>query len=58
MLVPLDDVFTSLPLHSAENLSSDMFMADINVQCIHGNREQYDREQALDDFRTGKVHHP
>ncbi|PIK35535.1 putative ATP-dependent RNA helicase DDX43 [Apostichopus japonicus] len=38
---------------SAENLSSDMFMADINVQCIHGNREQYDREQALDDFRTG-----
>ncbi|XP_071837210.1 probable ATP-dependent RNA helicase DDX43 isoform X2 [Apostichopus japonicus] len=38
---------------TAENLSSDMFMADINVQCIHGNREQYDREQALDDFRTG-----
>lgn len=23
------------------------------VQCIHGDREQIDREQALDDFKTG-----
>ncbi|KAJ8033397.1 putative ATP-dependent RNA helicase DDX43 [Holothuria leucospilota] len=38
---------------TAENLTSDMFMLNVNVQCIHGNREQIDREQALDEFKSG-----
>ena len=27
----------------------------ISVQCIHGDREQCDREQALEDLKTGLV---
>ncbi|EDO39699.1 predicted protein, partial [Nematostella vectensis] len=38
----------------ADDLSSDLMLHGIDgVQCIHGDREQYDREQALDDFKTG-----
>jgi ATP-dependent RNA helicase DDX43 len=36
-------------------VASDFTLRDLKVQSIHGDREQYDREQALDDFKTGKV---
>uniref|UniRef100_UPI00358F13BC probable ATP-dependent RNA helicase DDX43 n=1 Tax=Myxine glutinosa TaxID=7769 RepID=UPI00358F13BC len=39
----------------ADNLSTECSMRGFSVQCIHGDREQYDREQALDDFRSGSV---
>ncbi|XP_073258696.1 probable ATP-dependent RNA helicase DDX43 [Porites lutea] len=40
----------------ADDIASDFMLAGIRgVQCIHGDREQYDREQALDDFKTGKA---
>ena len=30
-------------------------IAGIDCQCIHGDREQSDREQALLDLKTGKI---
>ncbi|XP_022097065.1 ATP-dependent RNA helicase DBP2-like [Acanthaster planci] len=39
----------------ADELSSEMSLLNISVQCIHGDREQYDREQALSDFKDGSV---
>ncbi|XP_064605795.1 probable ATP-dependent RNA helicase DDX43 [Liolophura sinensis] len=39
----------------ADEISSEFSLADISCQSIHGDREQYDREQALDDFKTGRV---
>ncbi|XP_008938724.1 PREDICTED: probable ATP-dependent RNA helicase DDX43, partial [Merops nubicus] len=39
----------------ADELASNFGLQGIPVQSLHGNREQYDREQALDDFRKGKV---
>ncbi|KAF1419055.1 putative ATP-dependent RNA helicase DDX43, partial [Spheniscus mendiculus] len=40
---------------TADDLASDFGLQGIPVQSLHGNREQCDREQALDDFRKGKV---
>ncbi|XP_068039935.1 probable ATP-dependent RNA helicase DDX43 [Anomalospiza imberbis] len=40
---------------TADDLASDFGIQGIPVQSLHGNREQYDREQALDDFKKGKV---
>ncbi|ETE71208.1 putative ATP-dependent RNA helicase DDX43, partial [Ophiophagus hannah] len=40
---------------TADDLSSDFGLRGIPVQSLHGNREQCDREQALDDFKKGKV---
>jgi ATP-dependent RNA helicase DDX43 len=40
----------------ADDLSSNLSLAGITCQCIHGDREQYDREQALEDLKTGNVH--
>ncbi|XP_065444089.1 probable ATP-dependent RNA helicase DDX43 isoform X3 [Chrysemys picta bellii] len=40
---------------TADDLSSDLSLQGIPVQSLHGNREQCDREQALDDFKKGKV---
>ncbi|NXL38738.1 DDX43 helicase, partial [Glaucidium brasilianum] len=40
---------------TADDLASDLGLKGIPVQSLHGNREQCDREQALDDFRKGKV---
>ncbi|XP_038056839.1 probable ATP-dependent RNA helicase DDX43 isoform X2 [Patiria miniata] len=40
---------------TADELSSEMSLLDISVQCIHGDREQYDREQALAEFKEGSV---
>ncbi|NXK58834.1 DDX43 helicase, partial [Sylvietta virens] len=40
---------------TADDLASDFGIQGIPVQSLHGNREQCDREQALDDFKKGKV---
>ncbi|XP_065891815.1 probable ATP-dependent RNA helicase DDX53 isoform X2 [Dysidea avara] len=39
----------------ADDLASDLILQGFRVQSIHGDRVQEDREQALDDFRTGRV---
>lgn len=40
----------------ADDIASDFMLAGVEgVQCIHGDREQFDREQALDDFKTGRA---
>ncbi|XP_077146010.1 putative ATP-dependent RNA helicase DDX43 isoform X2 [Ranitomeya variabilis] len=39
----------------ADDLASDFCLQGIPVQSLHGNREQCDREEALNDFKTGKV---
>ncbi|KAM6086665.1 putative ATP-dependent RNA helicase DDX43 isoform 2-T2 [Theristicus caerulescens] len=38
---------------TADDLASDFGLQGIPVQSLHGNREQCDREQALDDFKKG-----
>ncbi|NXW76782.1 DDX43 helicase, partial [Hirundo rustica] len=40
---------------TADDLASDFGIQGIPVQSLHGNREQCDREQALDDFKKSKV---
>jgi len=40
----------------ADDVSSELSLLGIRCQSIHGNREQYDREQALEDLKTGDVH--
>ncbi len=39
---------------TADSLSCDLTLKDIICQSIHGDREQCDREQALDDFKTNR----
>ncbi|XP_012501489.1 PREDICTED: probable ATP-dependent RNA helicase DDX43 [Propithecus coquereli] len=39
----------------ADHLSSDLILRHISVESLHGNREQREREKALQDFKTGKV---
>lgn len=39
----------------ADDLSSEFSLAGICCQCIHGNRDQADREQALVDIKEGTV---
>lgn len=39
----------------ADDLSSDLSIQGLSVQSMHGNREQSEREQALDDFKSGNV---
>lgn len=39
-----------------DHLASDLILFGIECQSIHGDREQCDREQALEDLRTGAVH--
>lgn len=39
----------------ADDLSSEISMKGISVQCIHGSRDQADREQALEDIKEGLV---
>ncbi|KAK3089089.1 hypothetical protein FSP39_000647 [Pinctada imbricata] len=41
---------------TADDLASDLSLNGINCQCIHGDREQCDREQALSDFKEGLTH--
>lgn len=39
----------------ADDLSSDLAMENIMCQCIHGDREQCDREAALKEFKDSTV---
>lgn len=39
----------------ADSLSCDFTLKGITCQAIHGNREQRDREQALEDIKSGVV---
>lgn len=39
----------------ADDLSSDLCLQGIAVQSMHGDREQSDREEALQDFKDGRV---
>ena len=40
----------------ADYLSSEIGLRKIPCQNIHGNIQQCDREQALEELRTGEVH--
>lgn len=40
---------------TADHISSEFAMQGVSVQCLHGDREQSDREQALKDLKTGDV---
>lgn len=39
----------------ADDVSSDLSLDGYSTQCIHGNREQSDREQAIADIKSGYV---
>ncbi|KAH8284315.1 hypothetical protein KR018_003466 [Drosophila ironensis] len=39
----------------ADDLSSDLTLDGFFTQCIHGNRDQSDREQAIADIKSGEV---
>ncbi|XP_044538716.1 probable ATP-dependent RNA helicase DDX53 [Gracilinanus agilis] len=39
----------------ADDISSDLSIKGIPVQSLHGNREQDDRDQALEEFKKGVV---
>ncbi len=45
--------FYFLLMHRADDLSSDLCLQGLVVQSLHGDREQCDREEALQDFRDG-----
>ncbi|XP_076237977.1 putative ATP-dependent RNA helicase DDX43 [Calliopsis andreniformis] len=38
-----------------DDVASDLALQGVNCQSIHGGREQVDREQALEDLKTGEV---
>ncbi|KYN40574.1 putative ATP-dependent RNA helicase DDX43 [Trachymyrmex septentrionalis] len=38
-----------------DDVSSDLALTNIDCQSIHGDRDQSDREQALEDLKTGAV---
>ncbi|XP_076763300.1 putative ATP-dependent RNA helicase DDX43 [Xylocopa sonorina] len=38
-----------------DDVASDLALQSVNCQSIHGGREQADREQALEDLKTGEV---
>ncbi|XP_065843388.1 probable ATP-dependent RNA helicase DDX43 [Oscarella lobularis] len=40
---------------TADDVASDLSLQGYRIECIHGDRDQMDREQALEDFRTGYV---
>ncbi|XP_037928689.1 probable ATP-dependent RNA helicase DDX43 [Teleopsis dalmanni] len=39
----------------ADDLSSDLSLKGLSTQCIHGSRDQTDREQALADIASGDI---
>lgn len=38
-----------------DDISSNLILAGTKCQSLHGDREQCDREQALQDLKTGEV---
>ncbi|XP_078050701.1 putative ATP-dependent RNA helicase DDX43 [Augochlora pura] len=41
--------------NKVDNVASDLALDGVDCESIHGGREQEDREQALDYFKTGRV---
>lgn len=39
---------------TADDLASDLALSDITCECMHGDRDQYDRERALADLKAGR----
>lgn len=39
----------------ADDLSSDLALCGVTCDCIHGDRDQSDRERALEDLKTGEI---
>lgn len=39
----------------ADDISSELALNDIPCNCMHGDRDQHDREQALADIKSGQV---
>ncbi|XP_072188937.1 probable ATP-dependent RNA helicase DDX43 [Excalfactoria chinensis] len=55
-MTPKDKVIVFVGKKStADDVASDLGVRGVPVQSLHGDREQCDREQALDDFKKGKV---
>ncbi|XP_052007477.1 probable ATP-dependent RNA helicase DDX43 [Xyrauchen texanus] len=53
---PLDKVLIFVGKKiKADDLSSDLCLQGVAVQSLHGDREQCDREEALQDFKDGRV---
>ena len=42
-------------VNRADDLASDCILKGIDCQSIHGDRDQHDREQALEDIKSGAV---
>ena len=40
---------------TADSLSCDLILQSVQCQSIHGDREQCDREEALEDFKEGRA---
>ncbi|CAK9807040.1 Probable ATP-dependent RNA helicase DDX43 [Anthophora plagiata] len=55
-MAPTDKVMVFFGKKSrVDDIASDLALQGANCQSIHGGREQCDREQALEDLKTGKV---
>lgn len=39
-----------------DDIASNLILEGVKCQSLHGDREQCDREQALEDLKTGEVH--
>lgn len=55
ILLNHDDTTYHDSMKRADELSSDLALRTVDCQCIHGDRDQSDREQALEDLKTGSV---
>ncbi|KAL7289251.1 hypothetical protein TKK_0017188 [Trichogramma kaykai] len=40
---------------TVDNIGSDLALSGVKCQSIHGGRDQFDREQALEDIKSGHV---
>ncbi|KOC61391.1 putative ATP-dependent RNA helicase DDX43 [Habropoda laboriosa] len=55
-MAPTDKVMVFFGKKSrVDDIASDLALQGVNCQSIHGGREQCDREQALEDLKTGEV---
>ncbi|XP_061915490.1 probable ATP-dependent RNA helicase DDX43 [Entelurus aequoreus] len=55
-MLPEDKVLVFVGKKSmCDDLSSDLCLHGLAVQSLHGDREQWDREEALKDFKGGRV---
>ncbi|KAK2083042.1 putative ATP-dependent RNA helicase ddx53 [Saguinus oedipus] len=55
-LMPNDKVIMFVrQKYIADDLSSDFNIEGVSAEALHGNREQSDRERALEDFKSGNT---